>query len=617
MARRMAAHDTILPLHFKNLKLISGLMKDLILKSFGPKCQKTLIISSTGQNFATKDGITILSSVHFSHPVAKCILESVNSFCEVYGDGCKTFLIYLHHLFEAVEDELLKHSDFYRDDVTYRSATAKSLGEFISQDFVYLSEQLKSLVHNQNKTLMVDEESNQKYYYMCLFQSYFCGSLPPEDVHHLSELLATYVDSMHCEKHCLIVTLQWFDKLVLSVNESYSHSHCTEGIFLRGALSLKFPNNSISNAVLMQCPFEADKDSKSAGDTISPVQLSEKIITHKFEVVMQFLSKLKSHGVSLILTPHKVPGYILQMADELNINVVSCLEESDMEFLMCATGKIMVTSIWDDIDSVCLFAAKSYESVYLTGNQYLKLLLESSAENFPYSSLFLCAPTNGLVTHLMYTAKKSFKVVSQCLSVCSCEDQKLQLSVFMAKEEVNISISSLLQLNPDVQSCKNISNMTQYTKTSFSCEIIGGGGYFEYLLSHLISKYLTENTKLAADVKFCCRLLVKMLSAVPQTLYQNLSSSQSIRDSTSYLSAFLSIRSALEESSVVGFYSSNLLVDPSQYGLWEVLDVKVATVMEVLLLAERLLRVDTMVGVTKLSGAVLNQPLKKVDGDAE
>ena len=62
---------------------------------FGPLGLKTMICTDTGQVTVTNNGLSILQSLHLSHPVAKLILESVAKAVTWTGDGCKSFIMIL------------------------------------------------------------------------------------------------------------------------------------------------------------------------------------------------------------------------------------------------------------------------------------------------------------------------------------------------------------------------------------------------------------------------------------------------------------------------------------------------------------------------------------------
>ncbi|CAL1542020.1 unnamed protein product, partial [Lymnaea stagnalis] len=129
--------------------------------------------------------------------------------------------------------------------------------------------------------------------------------------------------------------------------------------------------------------------------------------------------------------------------------------------------------------------------------------------------------------------------------------------------------------------------------------IVAGGGYFEYLLSYHLSCYTSQSLRSPPQRKYCCSILVKMLNAVPQTLHQNCSINQSVLASN-YLTAYTSVKENLANHSVVGFRSEGKVCNLLANGVIEVLSIKIAAVYEVVALVEKLLRLNSIVGVKRL-----------------
>ncbi|XP_055890668.1 Bardet-Biedl syndrome 10 protein homolog isoform X2 [Biomphalaria glabrata] len=575
------------PLYISDIKVICGSMTSLIKKSFGPKGAKLMLTSSSGQAIVTKDGMSILSSVHYSHPVSKCILDSLGSFCEAYGDGCKAFIIYLYSLFEAIE-----HEHTFQD---YWSLS-NSLLEFLKHDFVNITEQLTGIVSSQNKLNIMEEEWLDQHSVFYLLKTYFCNSFSRNDVYNLSKLLANYVAKIGARRCSLSAVLQWFDNFVFFSKESYTSSQYEDGIFLKGAFPLKYPYNKTSNAILMQCPFEIDSKCYTREDTV--MQLTEKIITYPAQVAALFLSMLKKHHVTLVLTIHKVSDYILQMASSMSINVVPCLEDTDLEFIMCATGKVGVSAMWDELEASCLVAVTSYQSVDISGQQYVKIVLDRPPLDFPRSTLFLCAPTDSLCKELKYNVKKGLKLISHCLpEICECNLRLNKVCLFHGDlKSCNNEEQQLTDTNQRViKSCMNVEQHLEDIKLPLSFKLVAGGGYFDYLLIDCLTKYMNKNVQLSPKRLMWCRLVVKMLLALPQNLYENLSVCKPSLQKSNYLRTYSSVKEALDHNKIVGFCSSDSVSNPLKHGVWECLDQKLATVSQVLHLAGVLLGADAVI----------------------
>ncbi|CAL1542021.1 unnamed protein product, partial [Lymnaea stagnalis] len=393
----------------KDLIVISGSLKNVIARCLGPKCQRTLLTSSTGHTVLTKDGLSILESLHFAHPVSRCILDSLRTFRSNYGDGCKTFVIYLHHLLTAIEEECMKQDC---DSTSLKVKVAKYLHEFLSNDLGSVYATLQDYIHKQLNSVMSQDQISLNALLQNVVKTYLGGAYSEEIELHLAEIIISYLNSTNFTSAEVSLALEWFDNCVniLNLVSDYSNSCVKEGIFLSGFIFMTSVPVTF-NTIIMQCPIEGYRED-DCGDVLKlSSNYLDSVVTYKTKVVHQFLLGLTKHKVSLILTSHRVPDYILQMCSELKINLVCCLEKSDLDFVSFNTKKLPVTSIHDDLTSSNLIAPDSYEYAAIGGKEFLKLLLDRSGLIWYPSCLFLCSPLDSLAQQLKEIIRKSLKLV--------------------------------------------------------------------------------------------------------------------------------------------------------------------------------------------------------------
>ncbi|XP_019629105.1 PREDICTED: Bardet-Biedl syndrome 10 protein homolog [Branchiostoma belcheri] len=81
---------------------ISHTLCSILQGSFGPNALHNMISTATGQVLISSDGSTILKSLHLSHPVGNLIMDAVQSYHAITGDGTKTFLLILREALQTI-----------------------------------------------------------------------------------------------------------------------------------------------------------------------------------------------------------------------------------------------------------------------------------------------------------------------------------------------------------------------------------------------------------------------------------------------------------------------------------------------------------------------------------
>lgn len=617
----MACSETLIL--FKDLKQISGSMMNLVASSFGPSGSKTLLTSSTGQVIVTNEGINILRSINFSHPLAKCILNGVSSFCDVYGDGCKTFMIYLYNLITAVEHNSFQ-LDLHSDHAPYKVAVAKLLHDFMIEDFPYICDRIKQFSITQNriqfKELHID---SQKLLYF-ITKSYMNGTFPEDVVEHLTHLILDFLKSLNQSLLNIAFAVEWFDCCVFTFNSLYGASHVLEGIFVQGNLYLiQTSQKEVTNCILMQCPIEGITDRNSSDIVTLSTESTDSFLTFRPSVAYKFLTEIKNRGVSLLLSSEVVPNYVLQICGDLKIDVVSCIDLSDLKFLTSLTNKLPLSSVHDTVTCDNIIALDSYDKMFTAGKGFLKLKLNNSYSCSHFSCMFLSAPIDGLTQQLKQTIKRCFKIVKQSSidlngdnfegDFLNFEDDMQNLKKFSSTFDSEGKEINALATESHLISCNDDKvDPDDKSQQKSTASIIAGGGYFEYVMSHLLSYYASMNN-LPKQRKFCCSVLIKMLQSVPHKLHSNLAN----RGNTDrlYIKAYQEIKQLLSQHAIVGFNQFGKVCNPLREGVLDVLDIKLAMVHEVISLVETLLKVGSIIGVKKNSKLIQKTEETRVDSD--
>ena len=88
--------------------IVGGMIKDVIKTSLGPRGMQKVFIDILGEDTISKHGGTFLRKVDVKHPVAKAIIEGVNTIDNHVGDGTISAAIFIGMLLMKSQ-ELLKN----------------------------------------------------------------------------------------------------------------------------------------------------------------------------------------------------------------------------------------------------------------------------------------------------------------------------------------------------------------------------------------------------------------------------------------------------------------------------------------------------------------------------
>ena len=573
---------------------ISSVLKNIIWPSFGPQCCPTLITSNTGQVVFTKESHSILSSLCLSHPVAKIILESVKVHSGVYGDGCKTLILYLYELFRGIERNL-NVLVWQTNRTALKSSISLSLYKYIKEDLTSLCISLtKSVVEDKCSS---EGDSSQSIKVKQVIVTLLNGNLPEDVVDHLANLISTFILPLNGNGDRPILNSCFLNCVHVFPNKSYLTSQLVDGLFFTGvAHPYLIKCVKTTKFVITVCRIEEEEhDSQTEYFfQFTSDKIQEKTLSYKMQTVKVFLESLKKLGVSLIVSSQKVPDFVLSTCNSFDINVFSCVEQDDVEFISLYTGMSPITSVHDEIKEINIYEVHSYDQDVYSGKHILKLVCTGKLPNWRAKSIFLHAPSEGLAQQLKLLIRKCFKVI------CHLFDD-LRYKTY-PKDSRNVGRSCLNVIENKSVEIFTLNKGSCQTSEEDKCNVLDssnvicGGGYFEFLLCYLIEKNID---KTSAEKKIWADLVTKMLLSVPQTLFYNLHPN-SANQTLSFINASKEAKKFLQGNSTVGFNSKGKLCDGLTSGVVDVLSVKIASLFAALDLAIMLLRTNSILGVKRL-----------------
>ncbi|GFN77193.1 Bardet-Biedl syndrome 10 protein homolog [Plakobranchus ocellatus] len=599
----MADRDSgnpVVDINLTDLVKVTSTLKNLISRSFGPSCRPTLLTTNTGQVVLSKDGHTILSALSMAHPVAKCVVDAVFSHADVYGDGCKTLIIFLSELFYSIERNI-DMLGLGNKGAALKSGLSLSLRKFVNEELTSVCDGLINYVKSDMFSCRVDSDHG-KLYLRHLTRSILMGNFPEEVVNHMADLLTSlFVDLDQVGNVKNVFNLCFQNCVHIAPNKSYLSSFLDNGLCFHAVFSgQQAIGRQRAKLVLVTCPLGGQEHN---GENEFFMQMKsdmvyEDILNCKNQIVERFLSAVKNWEVSLILISEKVPDFVVHACSIFNIDIVSCLDDEDIEFLCNYSGKSPITSVSHAICEANICEAESYEQILCSGKPMLKIVCKGKLSQWEARTLFLYAPSDGLSQQLKLLIRKCFKVVSSSYETQgNISSKKLESEDSRHFPHINSNRDvSLLNQKLFSDKSKDVKNEMHTCSPFGSLNFIGGGGFFEFLLAHLIEEHSKQICSI--EKKIWAKVVVKMLHSVPQVLFSNLSPCR-VNHAASFLSLCQEAKKSLQSHRIVGFNSKGILCDTYEAGIMDVLVIKMASLFATLDVAVQLLRIDSVVGATR------------------
>lgn len=469
-----------------DIQMITSTLVSVLKKSLGPKGQTTLCMSSTGECSMTKDGLDTLLSLHLSHPLAICVQQAARKLIHVHGDGCKTLVLYVNALINALQTLGPNQSFPEEIDSSRNNQMAKALQKFVTYDLPIALSQLDRIVNNHMQDVLNYVDHSEIL--MNIMSTFLSGCIPKPAVRPMATLIVRFLnysnetlDSLDYKE--AIKQLPYVVFIV--VNKLYSSSYIEDGLCLQHPLIYKQKRVVNTNMIAMLCPMDGVIPDRA--EDLCLLQNVERILQHRYSFIEQFLMVIHKKGVSLIVCSSKVPPYALQLCQKFDIAVIDCVEESDIHNLCHVAGKSPLLSHCEVITESCLVKVDSCSQFTEGQLSYSKIVFGGEIHWTP-RSIFLCVPSHNLGKQLRKAVEKSLIVASQL-----------------------VKGKSIVRSNEPESYCNKCVN-----------NIIWSGGCFEIVLSRYLSDY-QKNDSLSSAQQWCCNVISQMLLTVPQSLYECLS----------------------------------------------------------------------------------------------
>ena len=630
---------------------VSETLAGMVRGMLGPCNQQTLLLTHTGQVLVTRDGQTIVSSLHLAHPIARCITQSLGTYHSLHCDGSKTFILYLAQILKAIGHHL-KLEGTNELSRLCRIKLSVRLNDFIHTDF----QQIAKLLLKTVKSCSVRREGeNSALKVKAVLKTSLHTCLQKHLVAFFADLLGAFLDVEH-QGQCnleqrLSHILQHFDMYHTKVStQPQQKSRLFPGILLDTDLRSVCQSGATSAKMfrfaLMDIELGGDEE-QSGRNAVLIRPSSERMadfFSHKRNCLKRVLSGLKVAGVDVLLCAETAPQYVTGMCREEGI-ALQCLPTEKLMFLQDLTGVPVLKNLSQEVLGEFVFSAHVHSFVQVGSKVCTVIQLREKCQTAsPVQHMVVCAPTEGLCDQLRRSLFKALKAVHLCwrpydwgstgvaaelnasdTSACgeirdnSCDPSSrsefVSLTDRVTSKENDTAYRNAGSITLDgVNSTNSVGRGTckacnkdsghahQSLMPCFGCPVlaIGSGGVFEAVLITTIRDYYASQNCLPKEK--VDTLIQKMLMAVPKALHANLSSARN-GEHRQFTEKWTNMLTMARRGRLMGFGLYGEVCDVTQSGPLEPLACKLSMVEHVLQLVVQLLRVEALVPVKKLPEA--------------
>ncbi|XP_002741267.1 BBSome complex assembly protein BBS10-like [Saccoglossus kowalevskii] len=555
------------PVDLSTCVAISSSLEQILKGSFGPNALQCMITSASGNILISSDGATILKSLHLSHPVGRIVINSVLAHCKLTGSGAKTFILIVTEALRCMRcycsQNLLKLSQAF-----YEIQTRILPNSIIPQLM-------------ENSTLIeIKNRSDMKKACINIVRTSMNGKLNQGALEILASLTTDLIfknckNTMNLHKNVLELIDNFDNFCVKAVGLPKCESRIVPGMLLeREFLVQSDVAKSLDEShkfIIMDCILGDEKPESQATFSFKHDEDFQNAYRHQSSSVQTFLHHCKRNNVQLIISTNRVSEMASFFCKTFGISVIHFVAMEAASHLARLSRIHMIHSIEELLSGDNIGDAKYCRLFSLGSKRYIHICLEGN--NGDVHQAIVCAPIQGLCNQYYMAVLSSVKTIRMWL-----DGKTVPLSSDQLHQPTNIS-------DTVSRNCYN------------TAACIAGGGYTELLLHKIFTEYsaTVSNTL----IKQACMILSKALLYIPMTLHENSNSIKSRHNS--FLRLLPEIESKLRSRRVVGIDTmSGELWDNKDTIIVEPIVSKYLLLNNVLLLLQQLLRLNVIVGVTKI-----------------
>ncbi|XP_033125331.1 T-complex protein 1 subunit theta-like [Anneissia japonica] len=550
-------------------------LENLVKKSFGPNALSTLLSSSSGTICITNDGVAVLQSLNFKHPIGKIILDSVISHHQLVGDNSKAFIFILTELLREISQNLNtpeRASTIFK----LRDAFAR-LNADVLQTTVLQALQQHARVHK-------DDAKNMEDICRHLAQTSMASKFNLHTQRILSDLVVQLV-TRHCQNiqqlnQLMCELIDDFADLFLKISgQAVTMSRLIPGMVIQKDFCVHFNESCDTKMkfILLKCSLEDIVPQSNATIFLKEQSQVTKAFTYLSTSLERRLKVLRDRGITLVLSTDQFSDTAKHLCSQYKISVVHLLSEDDVDRISRLTRVVINADIDDRITDASIGDIRC-ERIIIGSKAFVNLVPNLVQTH----QVVICAPSPGLVTEYIRAFGNTIKVLRMWT-----EDA----STF--SNESSCSGPQGTKKNPNCQQPlqKSTSHFPTVRQTCFVT--LPGGGATEIIVSKTLTDYAADH-KNDPYLSLAASIMAKAVLNIPHILHCNSFSSRT-RDNWMVLlnEAINNVKTKNEMISVDG--KSGKLIGGFEVGLVVSLTSKMRMYTDILQLLQSLLKIDAVV----------------------
>ena len=411
-------------LNLQEIVRICSSLADVSASLVGSSNQKTLLTSSSGSVFFVNDGVDILGSLQFSHPIARIVVASLQHMHNFCADGSKRFILYVTEILRSIQQHLEVQGHLSQGRKTEKKFLRKLLYTLKDFEKEFFPEKIfgkfSSLCcHVENSDLEQTLSHLQQVIKTILLSSY-----NDSDSGFLAMLLINFLRYNTTNKNSLLEVIEsaidHFDLCVAEgVDKHFSSSQIIPGILIPVHQQISkvdfIPEKNVCFVMLWNfLEIDLKENCKQTTFKISKNLDFPTFYSFKNSLCKQFLNDCHSSGIHVILCCHEIPQFAKTLFEQHQILAVPYISEKTCKYFGHIFKKHPLSSISDQITDKNICAASFCKKAFINDSVYLQLGISQHEQVCISSTLLLSAPTSALYHYLSRQIQKCLKSLRMC-----------------------------------------------------------------------------------------------------------------------------------------------------------------------------------------------------------
>ncbi|KAM4573401.1 BBSome complex assembly protein BBS10 isoform 1-T1 [Odontesthes bonariensis] len=517
-------------------------LEAVILRSFGPEGGQVLFARDTGQAMLSRCGTRILTALHLEHPLARMVVECVWKHSAATGDGSKTFILLLASLLRMIHITASKKPHVSRCYDSTEAAEAASARHLADKLLAFALTELDDLIavdvvpygvcvslEEFTAETQSPDHTNCRYV-QTLLSSFFQTRLSHVHCDFISDLTCELLHYWRFRNDLPSVSLQFLNDNFPALHTPVSGFPVRASRLIEGQVihrDFATPCPQVNNQPVRAVVFTGYLQPKllNPGDILElGGVMEERSIVH-FSAWMErslecIFAKLRSFGVSVLLSAVKQSSAVLALATQADMCLVECVSEEELLLFAQLSGTTPVSDCWK-INPEHVVTLTFCRPILLGAHRYVHVTFCCSEEKTIVKpcNLVICAPGEGQTDQYARAFQDAIRMLLTTWEPMHMTETTASNRSLQSHNCTSLHTDSLTDSTTCGSSCmKSI----QKHVIEPGC-VIPAGGTFEFLLHHALLQHgrscsVSDDTSVDDSVY---QLLANALLTVPRQIYSH------------------------------------------------------------------------------------------------